>query len=170
MMTPIIGNMKQMAMLIVFGFVLVAIEVMPTTSSGLAVTVDVGVSKVMASVFFCDCSPAAIEHEAIDEIEAEADDNAKNDMNKVTLCHVPHGNSGNEHTITVGSSAEPAHTVHGDILGVCAGQTDADAGAGVVAAPCSCGGGTGYWTDSVGGSLTPPGGEAPKTVRQIPGL
>jgi hypothetical protein len=38
---------------------------------------------------------------------------------KVTLCHIPPGNPGNAHTITVGASAVPAHLAHGDTLGPC---------------------------------------------------
>jgi hypothetical protein len=38
---------------------------------------------------------------------------------KVTICHVPPGNPGNAHTITVGSEAVSAHMAHGDSVGVC---------------------------------------------------
>ncbi len=38
---------------------------------------------------------------------------------KVTICHVPPGNPANEHTISVGASAVPAHLAHGDSLGAC---------------------------------------------------
>lgn len=42
--------------------------------------------------------------------------------NKVTICHIPPGNPGNAHTITVGASAVPAHQAnHGDALGACPG-------------------------------------------------
>ena len=33
---------------------------------------------------------------------------------KIQLCHVPPGNPGNAHAICVASSAEAAHTAHGD--------------------------------------------------------
>ena len=39
--------------------------------------------------------------------------------NKVTLCHVPPGNPGKAHTITVGEPAVAAHMRHGDYLGPC---------------------------------------------------
>ena len=38
---------------------------------------------------------------------------------KVTICHVPGGNPGNRHTITVGASAWEAHRSHGDYRGAC---------------------------------------------------
>ena len=39
---------------------------------------------------------------------------------KVTICHIPPGNPGNAHTITVGAPAVSAHLAHGDTLGACA--------------------------------------------------
>jgi len=36
---------------------------------------------------------------------------------KVTICHIPPGNPGNSHTISVGSPAVPAHLAHGDFVG-----------------------------------------------------
>jgi len=41
------------------------------------------------------------------------------DGGKVTICHIPPGNPGNAHTITVGASAVQAHLNHGDYLGPC---------------------------------------------------
>ncbi|HNB50581.1 MAG TPA: DUF5666 domain-containing protein [Anaerolineales bacterium] len=41
---------------------------------------------------------------------------------KVTICHIPPGNPGNAHTITVGASAVDAHLAHGDHLGPCTGD------------------------------------------------
>ncbi|NUM46499.1 MAG: FecR domain-containing protein [Anaerolineales bacterium] len=41
---------------------------------------------------------------------------------KVTICHIPPGNPGNAHTITVGASAVDAHLAHGDHLGQCTGN------------------------------------------------
>lgn len=41
---------------------------------------------------------------------------------QVTVCHIPPGNSGNAHTITVGASAVDAHLAHGDHLGPCTGN------------------------------------------------
>ena len=35
---------------------------------------------------------------------------------KVTICHIPPGNPGNAHTITVSVNAMPAHLAHGDVL------------------------------------------------------
>ncbi len=39
---------------------------------------------------------------------------------KVEVCHVPPGNPGNFHTITVNVNAVDAHLGHGDLLGACA--------------------------------------------------
>ena len=38
---------------------------------------------------------------------------------RTTICHVPPGNPGNAHTITVGTPAVPAHLDHGDNIGAC---------------------------------------------------
>jgi len=38
---------------------------------------------------------------------------------KVTICHIPPGNPGNAHSITVSVNAVPAHLAHGDSLGAC---------------------------------------------------
>jgi len=42
---------------------------------------------------------------------------------KVTICHIPPGNPANEHTITVGAPAVPAHLAHGDYVGACTNST-----------------------------------------------
>ncbi len=39
--------------------------------------------------------------------------------NKVVICHIPPGNPGNAHNITVSQNAVAAHLAHGDILGGC---------------------------------------------------
>lgn len=41
------------------------------------------------------------------------------DTKKTTVCHIPPGNPGNEHTLCVGNAAVPAHMAHGDHLGSC---------------------------------------------------
>ncbi len=38
---------------------------------------------------------------------------------RVTICHIPPGNPGNAHTISVGARAVPAHLAHGDSCGPC---------------------------------------------------
>jgi subtilisin family serine protease len=38
---------------------------------------------------------------------------------KAEVCHVPPGNPGNAHTISVNENAVPAHLAHGDIVGAC---------------------------------------------------
>jgi len=45
-----------------------------------------------------------------------ADDQYKD---KVLICHVPPGNPGNRHEISVSPSAVPAHLAHGDNVGPC---------------------------------------------------
>lgn len=43
---------------------------------------------------------------------------------KVNVCHVPPGNPGNAHTISVAENAVAAHLAHGDTLGACECQVD----------------------------------------------
>ena len=38
---------------------------------------------------------------------------------KVTICHIPPGNPGNFHTITISEKAFAAHLAHGDLAGAC---------------------------------------------------
>ena len=38
---------------------------------------------------------------------------------KITICHIPPGNSGNPQTIEIPLSAWPAHQAHGDVVGAC---------------------------------------------------
>jgi hypothetical protein len=57
------------------------------------------------------------------------DDDDGTGSGQVTICHVPSGNPGNRHTITVGVSAwENEHSRHGDTLGPCSqgGNNDDD--------------------------------------------
>lgn len=48
---------------------------------------------------------------------------AVNEPNKVTICHVPPGNPGNCHEITISTNALQTHLDHGDRL-VCNSQAD----------------------------------------------
>jgi len=43
----------------------------------------------------------------------------RRDRDKLTICHLPPGNPDNAHTLSIGSSAWPAHEAHGDIQGSC---------------------------------------------------
>lgn len=45
---------------------------------------------------------------------------------KTSICHVPPGNPGNAHTISVAPNAVPAHLAHGDSMGACECRVDAD--------------------------------------------
>lgn len=45
--------------------------------------------------------------------------NGDSSNKKVTICHVPPGNPGNAHTITVSKNALDAHLAHGDYKGPC---------------------------------------------------
>jgi hypothetical protein len=38
---------------------------------------------------------------------------------KIDICHIPPGNPGNWHTITINDTALPAHQAHGDLVGSC---------------------------------------------------
>lgn len=49
---------------------------------------------------------------------------------KVTICHVPPGNPGNAHTITVNANAWRAHQAHGDSMGECPGTSPGSPGHG----------------------------------------
>lgn len=43
------------------------------------------------------------------------------DQGWITICHIPPGNPGNAHTITISVNAWPAHQAHGDYIGTCQG-------------------------------------------------
>jgi hypothetical protein len=87
------------------------------------------------------------------------------DRGRVTLCHIPPGNHANAHTLTVGQPAVKAHLKHGDTLGACEDDTEADGGTtdpgdgtggGDAGTPdAGTGGGTG---DGSGGGGTPDAG------------
>ena len=48
------------------------------------------------------------------------------DEDKVIVCHLPPGNPENEQSIRIGEPAVKAHLAHGDYLGLCDGDTEAD--------------------------------------------
>ena len=48
------------------------------------------------------------------------------DNKKVTVCHIPPGNPGNAHSITIDKSALAAHLAHGDNVGKCQNDDDDD--------------------------------------------
>jgi len=78
---------------------------------------------------YCDCT-------------VSSDDSSSSDS-KVTICHKP-GTSA-EHTINVSVNAEWGHLHHGDTLGVCGTDTEADALV-ETGTPCTClDGSTGHW-------------------------
>ena len=43
---------------------------------------------------------------------------------KIEICHIPPGNPGNWHTITINANALPAHQAHGDLVGSCLANCD----------------------------------------------
>jgi hypothetical protein len=47
---------------------------------------------------------------------------------KITICHIPPGNTGNPQTIEIPESAWPAHEAHGDTKGACAPNTGGNTG------------------------------------------
>ena len=57
-----------------------------------------------------------------EEQEGDGSDDGSDDHgnnSKITICHIPPGNPGNEHTISVSTSALAAHLAHGDSQGSC---------------------------------------------------
>ena len=85
---------------------------------------------------------------------------------KVTICHLPPGNTENGHDISIGASAVRAHLDHGDVLGTC---DDGYAGASALAKD-KCteteGGDTG--TTGGGSDTGTTGGGSDTTVTDIP--
>ncbi|MCH8853382.1 MAG: right-handed parallel beta-helix repeat-containing protein, partial [Planctomycetes bacterium] len=63
----------------------------------------------------------------VEESDPCADDDGDG---RVTICHVPPGNTGNAHTITVSANALPAHLAHGDQCGPCEDELSAQRGGG----------------------------------------
>jgi hypothetical protein len=63
-----------------------------------------------------DPAPVTASLTVVDPLE---DDTLVED-GKVTVCHRPSGNPGNQHTLNVGASALDAHLGHGDVEGDCA--------------------------------------------------
>ena len=61
-----------------------------------------------------------------------------NNDNKVLLCHVPPGNTGNEQTLCISPNAVPAHLANheGDHCGPCSPRLQADVGGGDALPPC----------------------------------
>ncbi|MFB5621774.1 MAG: hypothetical protein ACE5Q7_02430, partial [Candidatus Nitrosomaritimum yanchengensis] len=53
------------------------------------------------------------------EVEEFGDDVLVTSSSTTTICHIPPGNPGNKHTITIGESALSAHLGHGDLLNAC---------------------------------------------------
>lgn len=51
---------------------------------------------------------------------------AAREAGTMTICHYPGGNHNARHTITIGTSAWPAHQAHGDTIGACDGTTPND--------------------------------------------
>ncbi len=54
----------------------------------------------------------------------------RGDQERVVLCHIPPGDEGGAHTITVAASAADAHLAHGDYLGDCEDQVEDDTSGG----------------------------------------
>lgn len=45
--------------------------------------------------------------------------NVSKENDKITICHIPPGNPGNTHEITISVNALQAHLDHGDHIGSC---------------------------------------------------
>ena len=54
----------------------------------------------------------------------EDHDDDRDGVGKITICHIPPGNAGARHTISVSESAWGAHQKHGDLRGACDHQGD----------------------------------------------
>ena len=65
-----------------------------------------------------DPAPVEASLDVLASDEEEEEEKAEK-AEKVTICHLPGGNPGNQHTITVGAPATDAHLAHGDVLGEC---------------------------------------------------
>jgi len=181
-MTYIAGKMRLMAMIAVFGFMLMPIRVTPgVTLSGLATAgIDFGIGEAMASGLICDCTTLANADKSADKAK-EDDDKAKNEADKAQedydKAQEDYDKNKTDENKTALDEADKAKEdadktkEDADKTKEDADKALADVSQAVVDAPCSCGGGvTGYWTNnSVVGSATPPGGSAPKAVRQIQG-
>jgi len=55
------------------------------------------------------------------EIKLQDEEDEDGDGDKITICHIPPGNPDNAKTISISSSAWPAHERHGDTMGACNG-------------------------------------------------
>ena len=62
-----------------------------------------------------DDPPAVTDMLDVTDVETEDGEGVE----KVTVCHLPGGNPGNAHALTVGAPAVPAHLEHGDTLRAC---------------------------------------------------
>ena len=58
------------------------------------------------------------------KIQNEDEDSDSDSGGKVTICHIPPGNPGNQKTLSIGASAVPAHMGHGDKMGPCSPGED----------------------------------------------
>ena len=66
-----------------------------------------------------ETAPDGSEQVFAQEIKLQDDEDYVEDDGKVTICHMPPGNTENAKTITISESAVAAHLAHGDSLGTC---------------------------------------------------
>ncbi len=66
---------------------------------------------------------------------------------KITICHIPDGNTNNKQTITIGKSAWEAHKAHGDTIGACVTPTPTPV-------PCSESWTCGSWSTCINNTQT----------------
>jgi len=83
-----------------------------TTQSIEVCSEEAGTFSVIADASGCVSQPDSVTVEVIDV-------RCGNKNDRVLVCHVPSGNSGNEHEICVNPNAVAAHLAHGDRLGPC---------------------------------------------------
>ena len=90
----------------------------PPGNPGNAHTISVGSAAVSAHEAHGDYVNGSCESANLDlEInKTEKESRSSEGSQKVTICHIPPGNPGNAHTISVGSAAVSAHEAHGDYV------------------------------------------------------
>ena len=91
----------------------------PPGNPGNAHTITIGSSAVPAHQAHGDYVDGPCESADLDLPDKKSNNEDQSKESKVTICHIPPGNPGNAHTISVGSPAVRAHLAHGDVEGSC---------------------------------------------------
>ena len=113
--------------------------------------VSVSLEEVISVAYATDSDSSSSSDSSSDDSDSYCDctvssDDSSSSDDKVTICHKP--GTPAEHTINVSINAESAHLGHGDTLGVCGVDTEADALV-ETGTPCTCvDGSSGHWYGS----------------------